>query len=161
MKALPSLVILLSMLAVAVILPLMAEQSKSPSQRAGAPRIGLVLHPDDFDGYGCRLQWPDDYWKSNARNFFVSNAEEEAIMNIDGVDLRMYRIGFDAGGSIKGSHSVDRYRKDEIEVHVDFVITKRCSPDDENCEVTLFDAVVTVMRGLSKRTIKTKGICGS
>ena len=160
MKNLSSIVIWLSMLTAAVILPLMIEQSKSPSQRAGAPRIGLILDPGEFDGYGCRLQRPDDYWKNNATNVFVSNAEEEAIMNIDGVDVRMYRVGFDAGGSAKASHSVDRYRKDEIEVHVDFVITKRCSPD-ETCELTLFDAVVTVMRGLAKRTIKTKGICGS
>ena len=128
---------------------------------AAAPRIGIVQNPDEFDGAGCRLQLPSDYQKANDRTVFVSNADEEAIMNIDGSDVRMYRVSVDSVGTTKGGHAVERYHKDDIEVDVDFVVTKRCHPNDENCEVTWFNAVITVKRGELKRTVSTKGICGS
>jgi hypothetical protein len=130
-------------------------------QSAQPPRIGIVQNPDEFDGAGCRLQLPSDYQKTNDRTVFVSNADEEAIMNIDGTDVRMYRVSVDSVGSTKGGHAVERYHKDDIEVDVDFVVTKRCHPDDENCEVTWFNAVITVKRGELTRTVSTKGICGS
>jgi hypothetical protein len=126
-----------------------------------APRIGIVQKPDEFDGAGCRLQLPSDYSKRNDRIVFVSNADEEAIMNIDGADIRMYRVSVDSVGSTKGNHVVERYRKDDIEADIDFVVTKRCHPDDENCEVTWFNAVITLKRGQLKQTVSTKGICGS
>jgi hypothetical protein len=130
-------------------------------QSAKPPRIGIVQNPDEFDGAGCRLQLPSDYKKGNDRTVFVSNVDEEAIMNIDGTDVRMYRVSVDAVGTMKGSHAVERYRKDDIEADVDFVVTKRCHPDDENCEVTWFNAVITVKRGQLMRKLSTKGICGS
>jgi len=129
------------------------------AQSAQPPRIGIVQTPDEFDGTGCRLQLPFD-WQSNDRLIFASNADEDAVMNIDDTDVWMHRVALDVGEGDNG-RVVDRYRKDDIEVEVDFVVTKRCHPSDESCEVTWFDAVITVKRGQLQQTVSTKGICGS
>lgn len=144
-----------------ILMVVVSAGQSAKSQRREPPRIGIVQNPDEFDGAGCRLQLPSDYNKGNDRTVFVSNVDDEAVMNIDDIDVWMHRVALNAGGSRKGSHSVDRYKKDDIEVDVDFVVTKRCHPDDENCEVTWFDALITVKRGQLKRTVSTKGICGS
>jgi len=148
-------------IAVAALAPLAAEQSTTARPPAPTVQIGIVQNPDEYDGFGCRFQLPSDYNKRNYRHIFVSNADEEAIMNIDGSDVRLNRVGFEAGASSNSSRFVDRYRKNELEVSVDLLVTKRCDPSDENCEVTLFDAVITVALGTAKQSVSTKGFCGS
>jgi hypothetical protein len=103
---------------------------------------------------------PADYEKRNERHVFVSNAEDEAIVNIDGSDVRVSRVGFEGGTGNSRNRFVDHYRREELEVRVDLVVTKKCDPSNDNCEVTLFDAVITVTRGVGKRTVRTKGFCG-
>jgi hypothetical protein len=133
--------------------PLWAGQSTTP-------QVGIVQNPDDFDGYGCRFQLASDYEKRNDRHVFVSSLDEEAIMNIDGSDVRLSRIGFEAGADNNGNRFVDQYRRDELAVRIELEVTRRCSPSDENCEVTLYDAVIVVTRGTSTHTVTTKGFCG-
>ena len=146
---------------VAALAPLAAEQSTTVRAPAAPLQIGIVQNPDEFDGFGCRLQLAADYEKRNDRHVFASNVDEEAIMNIDGSDVRLNRVGFEAGAGSNSSRFVDRYRKNELDVSVDLLVTKRCDPSDENCEVTLFDAVITVALGTAKQSVSTKGFCGS
>jgi hypothetical protein len=91
---------------------------------------------------------------------FAINAEEQGILNIDGADVWLPRARFDAGTDNSRSRFVDHYRKDDLEVRADLVVTKKCDPSDENCEATLFDAVLTVKRGTAQRTVRTRGFCG-
>ena len=141
--------------------PLAAEQSGTVRSPAATLQIGIVQNVDEFAGFGCRLQLAPDYGKRNGRHIFVNDGEEEAIMNIDGSDVRLNRIGFESGAGNNSSRFVDIYGKDELDVRVDLLVTKRCDPSDENCEVTLFDAVITVTRGVAKETVPAKGFCGS
>src|SRR5689334_19644990 len=107
--------------AILVAAPLRGRQSET-----SLPKIGIVRAPDDFDGYGCRFQLAEDYEKRNDRYLFASNSEEEAVMNIDGSDVRLYRSGFEGGSPDNGNRFVDFYRTDEFEVRVDLVVIKKC-----------------------------------
>jgi hypothetical protein len=82
-------------------------------------------------------------------------------MNIDGSDVRLYRTGFEEGFPGDGTRFVDFYRTDEFAVRVDLVVIKKCEPSDENCEITLYDAVIAVTRGTATRTTAAKGFCGA
>ena len=151
---------LVTALFIAVFAPPAAAQSRTVPPAKAIPQVGIVQNPDEFDGAGCRLQLPADYEKRNERHVFVSNAEDEAIVNIDGSDVRLNRVNFEGGTGNSRNRFVDHYRREELEVRVDLVVTKKCDPSNDNCEVTLFDAVITVTRGVGKRTVRTKGFCG-
>jgi hypothetical protein len=142
------------------ILFLAAELSGGAPRQADPPRIGIVQSPDEFDGYGCMLQLPSDYENRTDRVVVMINSEEEAVMNIDGSDVRLYRVGFDAGGAEKGIHSVDRYRTGDITVDIEFTVTKRCIPNDETCDLTEFAAAISIMRGAAKGMVSARGVCG-
>ena len=155
-------------------LPITAQSNAA----AGLLRIGVIQNSDDFDGAGCKLQTPSDYQKGNGRSVFMSDYEGGAVMNIEGRDVRLrfasyderlanaaraWILGLDSSTEEvrKGLRSVLQYRAPEVEVRVDYVVTKVCKPNDESCEVTWFDAKITVTKASSKRTVDTKGICGA
>jgi len=142
------------------IVPIATEQTRNATRRAAPPKIGFLQNPEEFDGFGCLLQLPMDHKNQTNRIVFMSNSEDEALVNIDGDDVRLNRVAFDGGSARKGIHSVDRFRKGDITAEVEFIQTKRCIPNDENCDLTEFDAVITIVRGLGKRSVATKGVCG-
>ena len=165
-------------LTLAVFVPILRGQSaEQPNSTASLLKIGIVENTDDFDGAGCTLQNPSDYKKHNDHNVFMSDYESRAIMNIDGKDVRLvlvpndqrqanaassWIVGQDEGnGKVRrGLRSIHKYRAGDFEVRVDYVVTGVCAPKDESCEVTAFDAKITVTRGPNKRTVNVKGICG-
>jgi hypothetical protein len=149
----------IALIAVAIWAPLAAEQSMNVSP-AATLQIGIVATPGDYDGAGCRFQLRSDFEKLNERYVFVANAEEQGILNIDGADVWLPRVGFDAGNGVGFSRFVDYYRKDGLEVRVDLVVTKKCEPSDENCEMTLYDSVLSVKRGAARRMLRTRAFCG-
>jgi hypothetical protein len=152
-------VALASLGAIAVLVPLSAERSITV-RPATILQIGIVQNPGEYDGAGCRFQLRSDYAQSNDRYIFATNAEEQGIFNINGADVWLHRAGFDAGTGNSLSRFVDRYGNDELEARVDLVVTKKCDPSDENCEATLYDAVITLKRGSAQRTIRARGFCG-
>src|SRR5262245_7916030 len=88
---------------VGALAPLAAEQATTARPPAATLEIGIVQNPDEYDGFGCRLQFASDYDKRNDRHVFVSNSDEEAIMNIDGSDVRLNRVGFEGGAGSNSS----------------------------------------------------------
>ena len=95
---------------------------------------------------------------------FASDYQEHAAMNIDGRDVKLklvnsqeLKLGFKVG-----DHSTFRYHgADSYDVEVIYTVTGVCKPDDEKCEVTEFNAVITVTSGSASCSLPAHGICGS
>ena len=126
-------------------------------------KIGIVSHRDSFDGPGCSLQLPADNRKHNERYTLLSDSEDNAVMNINGKDLNLKLVSHNEPHGVlkKGDRSTWTYSRQGIKVRVDFVVTGLCPPGDEACEVTYYDATITVTRGNNKQLVIVKGVCGS
>lgn len=84
-------------------------------------------------------------------------------MNIGGRDTALALVESSGAKreSKKGDRSTYHYRGEGVDVVVKYVVTGVCAPDDESCEVTNYDALITVATRSAKRTIRAHGICGS
>lgn len=125
--------------------------------------IGFIRNSTDFDGAGCTL-WPRTYQKyTDGRDLFRSDFDGRAVMNIDGRDrlLKLAASSEPKGRLRVGSRSTYRYRGDGVTVNVSYIVTGICKPEDESCEITNFDAVVTVTTRSGVRRLEVHGICGS
>ena len=139
-------------------------QGKTPSTQVSPPlEIADIRDPSVVDGCGCYFQLPAERKKKRSDKYvFMEGLDGEgAWMNIDGKDMKLSLIGSTKGlvGGV-GTRSHTRYRANGIAVRVDFVVTRVCGPDDENCESTDYDATFTVTKGGRKRIVKAKGVCG-
>jgi hypothetical protein len=126
-------------------------------------KVGIVRDTASFDGAGCSLQLPADYKKQNERYVFMSDLDDNAIMNIDGKDTRLKPVSHrePKGDPRKGDRSTWNYAAKGTSVRVDFVATEVCSPNVEDCEATSYDATITVIRAPGRQVVKVKGGCGS
>lgn len=142
---------------------LLRGQDQSVPQPKVLPVIGFIRNSTDFDGAGCTL-WPrTDRKYADGRDLFRSDFDGRAVMNIDGRD-RPLKLTASSEPKIKlkvGRRSMYRYQGDGVTVNVRYIVTGICKPDDESCEVTNFDAVVTVTTGSGVRRLEVHGICGS
>jgi hypothetical protein len=148
---------------VAMNMPAELAQTTSPSDRArNSINIGFVKDSHSMDGAGCSLQLPADYRKHNERYVFLSDYDN-ALVNIDGKDTRLKLVDYHEpeGEAKKGDRSTWNYADAEIGVRVDYIVTGVCDPGDEACEVTFYDATITVTRGARKAVVRVKGDCGS
>jgi hypothetical protein len=131
--------------------------------------VGILKNSDDFNGAGCLLWSLRDRHYMPGKYVFASDYEEHAAMNINGrdaklklVDCQELRRGFKVG-----DHSSARYRGDGFDVEVVYTVTGVCKPDDEQCEVTDYNATITVRRGSTKQMLTARnlrqlvfGLCG-
>ena len=91
----------------------------------------------------------------------MSDPEDNAMMNIDGRDVRLNLVNRAGPKNEKvGSHSTELYQAQGIKVTARYVTTAICEPNDENCESTSYDATFTVMKGKRQQTVKLTGVCG-
>jgi hypothetical protein len=126
-------------------------------------KVGIVRDQESFDGAGCSLQLPADNRKHNERYVFRSDYEDNAVLNINGKDARFKLVSHrePQGNLKKGQRSTWSYTAEGIHVRVDYVVIGVCDPNDESCEVTYYDATITVTHGNDKQVVKAKGSCGS
>jgi hypothetical protein len=139
-------------------------QTASPGKNGlNLIRIGVVRSRKLVDGAGCSLQLPADYKKHNERYILLSDSENNAVMNIDGKDtnLKLVSQGEPKGDLKRGDRFTSYYGTKGTKVQVDFLVTRVCDPNDESCEVTYYDATITVSRGINKQGLKVKGLCGT
>jgi hypothetical protein len=94
---------------------------------------------------------------------FASDYQEHAAMNIDGCDVMLKLVNSQElkSGFNVGDHSSVRYHGDTFDVEVIYTVTGVCKPDDEQCEVTDYNATITVTSGSAHRSLAAHGICGS
>ncbi len=142
-----------------------SDQNTAPARPpAGALKIGFVEDKSFQDGCGCSLQFPEDEKKNRERYVLLHNFENIALMNIDGQDIRLELIenreSAHQDSIRKGERSSELYQAGKLGVRVNYLVTKVCDPNDEACEVTWYDATITVTRDNQKKVLKTKGTCG-
>jgi hypothetical protein len=160
-------------------LPAIAENNSTPSFSVGIVR--KIPSELSFES-GCALERLADYPKNKfhsayeGHSIFVSNFENQAIVNINGKNVLLNLVGSDAflapsspslprvtiiNVPSKGRKFVNQYRGGGWQVRINFTVTKVCAPHDEECERTWVNATVTVVRGSEKQSILTKGSCGT
>ncbi|MBS1811878.1 MAG: hypothetical protein JST84_27200 [Acidobacteria bacterium] len=127
-----------------------------------AVKIGFIKNRGEFDGCGCSLWLATDRKQRESRLVFVDDLGETALMNIDGKDVKLPHLRhYERQAKLKvGDKSWWEYQKNDLKVRLDFVVTKVCPPKDESCEVTHYNAQLSVTRGAQKQILKTKGTCG-
>jgi hypothetical protein len=140
-----------------------AQESASSAKAPRPPRIANIRDTNVVDGCGCYFQFPAQ-WKNKQSDKYVFMEgidDEGAWMNIDGKDVKLELVSTsnESNGEV-GSRSNKKYKAKGIAVQVDYVITRICKPDDEQCESTDYDATFTVTKAGRKRVIKAKGVCG-
>jgi hypothetical protein len=105
----------------------------------------------------------DDRTRTDGRYVLLADLGEHAVMNIGerDVPLKLLEPSPANREKKKGDRSTYRYRGDGVDVVANYVATGICAPDDEACEVTNYDAVITVASRSGKRRVRAHGICGS
>jgi hypothetical protein len=143
-------------------IPAVHGQPSQPAPQSG-PAIGFVRNTKSFDSAGCSL-WPiADRTDSDRRLVFLSSVPDRAVMNLGGYDTALKLVeSSEAKGKLKkGSLSTEHYRGDGVDVVIRYVATEVCAEDDDSCEATKYNAVVTVASHSGKRTLRARGSCGS
>jgi hypothetical protein len=141
------------------------QQKQSTSSNRAPIKIGIIKDGSLFeDNGGCALQLPTDNRKNNERFIFLSDYDGNGLINLDGKDiklkLRIHKNASGAGDEEKvGSKSMDIFDGPGVTIKVDYIATWVCPPDDESCEITLYDATVTITRRKASKTVKVKGLC--
>ena len=124
--------------------------------------IGVINNTHAFDGAGCYVQFLDDYKRHNSQYIFVSDYGRKALVNLSGRDVSLVWVGgTEAKVERAGDHSSFRFSGDGVRVAVDYTVVRICAPDDEKCEATAYDAILTVSKGGSRAKVFVKAICGS
>jgi hypothetical protein len=127
--------------------------------------IGSVVEENYLSRGGCSLQLPHEFANREGNYIFVSDFEEHALINVDGVDTHLALVK-SKGPDVKergqmGEHSTYAYAGHGIEVEVDYVVTGGCPPSSGSCKVTHYDAILTVRRGKAHKTMAAKAVCGT
>jgi len=155
---------LMALSIVCIRLPIATERVNLPSKKRQEDLvIGIIKKPTSkfLDNCGCSLQFPAKTWTE--RYVFLGDLSNDALMNINGQDIKLRLVDYKEpkGEPKKGNRSTWTYTDGKtIKAQVDYVITGFCDPKDESCEVTYYDAVITVTRNDSRQIVKVTGICG-
>jgi len=142
-----------------------------PSVAAAAPTaitddtmVGIIKNSDVMQGCGCYFNPATETNRGSTRYVFLASLEagQNAWMNIDGKDVKLRLIkSVDPKGQIKvGKRSTGQYASGDIVVNVEKVVTGVCPPKDEDCEVTDYEATISITKGNRAQTAKAKGGCG-
>ena len=125
--------------------------------------IGFIKHTGIVEGCGtCALHLRSDSEYHLERLIFYRDDDDQAWINVDGQDIRLKLESSmeDEGEEKVGKQSTYHYLAQDLRVRVDYTITRLCDPDDEACEVTWYDATITVIKDQRKQMVKVTGTCG-
>ena len=148
------------------LLLVMAASLISAQKRPVARKAQLIRNislPAEIQGCGCYFQFPKEDPNSNRYVFSEDFSEDPPLMNIDGENVRLKLVSSSEpsdGVSKKGQKFSRNYVSGDIRVRMDLVTTSVCAPNDESCESTGYDVMITVSKGLRKQTVKAVGGCG-
>lgn len=129
--------------------------SPGPQLKIGYVEVGI-------GGCGCSLSLNAADLRKG-RYVFIQDDGEPAYINLDGKDLKMEEVGSGGLEAITekvGDRSWVAYVAGDVKVRIDRTVTKVCDPKDEDCEVTHYKAVMTIIRKSQKAIVKTIGLCG-
>ena len=138
-----------------------AQKTTSLDQPSAAPRIANIKDSNLVGGCGCYFQsLMESKRRSNKFIFGLGMDEENAWMNIDGKDVKLTLVSSSKDSVERAGTRSETYRANGIGVRVDYVVTRVCKPNDENCESTGYAATFSVTNGGRKWAIKGRGSCG-
>jgi len=137
-------------------------QKKTSLGHTSSVRIANIKDSNLVGGCGCYFQsLTESRTRSDKFIFGAGMDEDYAWMNIDGQDVKLTLIASSKNSVERaGIRSYERYRADSIGVRIDYVVTRVCKPNDENCESTGYAATFSVTNGGRKSVIKGRGSCG-
>lgn len=131
------------------------------SQSKQAPRLGSVTEKSLLDGCGCSIYRTAEDLKQD-RYLFVSDMDEEAVINLDGKDVKLRVLSWkEKKGQLRvGARSSETYAAGDVNVRLDFTVRKVCPPKDESCEAIWYDVKMSVTRKGQRTVVNAKGLCG-
>jgi len=133
-------------------------RTKPPQQSL----IGPIKDESVEDNCGCRFGYPSNPGSSFPVYVFLASYDiKTAWMNIDGQDVKL-RLTHTT--ELKRERVGGRFRStyvaSGIKVLIVYTITNVCLPASPYCEMTGYDARVTVIKGARRQSIKLEGACG-
>jgi hypothetical protein len=145
--------------------PEVAQNKQSPTPTStpeAAPKIGVIQNPKFRDDCGIYFQLAEDYKSHNEKYIFDGDLGGAGLMNIDGRDVELKMVDSDQPNrEMKvGERFSKTYVGGNLNIRVDYVVVEVCDPNDEGCEVTRYNATITIDRNGAKGQVKVRGLGG-
>src|SRR5215831_9816225 len=134
-------------------------QSTSTSSARPKLRIGYVKDQDGACGSAFFLNTAD---MDNHRYIFSQDVDDPPYINLNGKNLQLRLTGSNEPKDKKkvGDRWWDTYAAGGVKVRIDYTVTRVCTPQDEMCETTYLNAIMTVSLKSQKTTVKLTGYSG-
>jgi hypothetical protein len=124
----------------------------------------LILGPVEDPDFGCGCWLSRTKLDGRNRRFvFMSPLDGSAYINLNQktITLRLIAESRDKKrGPRVGDRSWAIYSDGNVRLRIDYIVTTVCDPKDESCEVTYYNAIMTVTRNQQKAVVHTSGLCG-
>lgn len=139
-------------------MPLISTAQSKPDTRSEL-KLGYVKNGEI--GCGCSFSLNADDLR-NRRYIFSEELDEPAYINVNGKNLKLEPVDFSEATDEEkvGQRSWKIYKAGDLKVRLDKVVTKICDPNDEACEVTYYNATMTITQKTQEVTVKLAGLCG-
>ncbi|HZF37519.1 MAG TPA: hypothetical protein VE715_01730 [Blastocatellia bacterium] len=134
-------------------------QSASASSAQPKLRLGYVKDHDVGCGSAFFLNTTD---MENRRYIFSQDVDDPPYINLNGknLQLRLTVISKPTRKEKVGDRWWETYAAGDVKVRIDYTVTKVCTPQDEMCETTYLNAIMTVSQESWKTTVKLTGYSG-
>jgi hypothetical protein len=134
-------------------------QSTSASSAQPKLRLGYVKDHDVGCGSAFFLNTTD---MENRRYIFSQDVDDPPYINMNGknLQLRLTVISKPTRKEKVGDRWWETYAAGDVKVRIDYTVTKVCTPQDEMCETTYLNAIMTVSQKSRKTTVKLTGYSG-
>jgi hypothetical protein len=134
-------------------------QSTSTSSARPKLRIGYVKDQDVGCGSAFFLNTTD---MENHRYIFSQDVDDPPYINLNGKNLQLRLTASNETKDKKkvGDRWWDTYAAGGVKVRIDYTVTRVCTPQDEMCETTYLNAIMTVSQKAQKTTVKLTGYSG-
>jgi len=134
-------------------------QSTSASSARPKLRLGYVKDHDVGCGSAFFLNTTD---MENQRYIFSQDVDDPPYINLNGknLQLRLTAISKPTRKEKVGDRWWETYVAGDVKVRIDYTVTKVCTPQEEMCETTYLNAIMTVSQMAQKTTVKLTGYSG-
>jgi len=134
-------------------------QSTSTTSAQPILRLGYVNDIDVGCGSAFSLNTTD---MGNGPYIFAQDGDDPPYINLNGKNLQLRLTGYSKPKDKEevGDRSWKTYAAGDVKVRIDFTVTRVCTPQDEICETTYLNAIMTVSQKAQKITVKLTGRTG-
>lgn len=144
-----------------ILFMLTAASVVEPQSVSSSSKFTLGYVEDAAIGCGCSFSYNLSDLR-NHKHLLISPMDEDTYITLDGQKLKLQLLA-ELKGKRKervGDRSWQIYSGGDVKVRVDYVVTKVCDPNDEDCEATYYRANMTVTRGKQRLVVRGIAICG-